>query len=347
MRVFSNHRRPSSALLAGVAALQVFALGATASAQVVRFEWVRSEEASACPSAPVLRARVAQRLTQNPFVDGPATQIIDGVAERDESGRWLVRLFNRDGDGRLTGSRELTSDSSDCVSLAGAVVLAVALAIDPEAALTPPPPSSTDEEPSASSLEAPETSSSEANSSEESVAPDSSAAESPLSRIRLGAAASFSWGLVPGFGPGLEVGGDVRLYGPLQLSIGIAFVPEQRTSAADSSFGFGVTAPWVGVCLRHEKARWAIDGCLRASIGALYAVVYAPEPTRPGARVYAAADLSLAAFVTIAGPVYAGLSARLSAPFQRPAFRVEGEPVEFQQAIVIPSVALSLGVHFY
>jgi hypothetical protein len=57
--------------------------------------------------------------------------LIDGLATK-EGATWIARIYVRDTGGKMMGSRELRSDAADCAALGDAVVLAVALGIDPE-----------------------------------------------------------------------------------------------------------------------------------------------------------------------------------------------------------------------
>ncbi|MEM9196195.1 MAG: hypothetical protein AAGF12_43935, partial [Myxococcota bacterium] len=98
------------------------------------FVWVRGAGAEACASTASLQVEVAERLGRDPF-QPPITQHIEGIVRRSE-GTFVATLYNRDPEGALVGEREFRSEAEDCDGLAAAVVLAVALAIDPEAALT-------------------------------------------------------------------------------------------------------------------------------------------------------------------------------------------------------------------
>src|SRR5262245_39685593 len=107
--------------------------------QVVRLGWVRTEGAEGCLSERDLSERVRARLGRNPFSDD-ATTLIEGWVRRDGKKLRATVRVRKDGSSEASGLRELESDELDCVALGNAVTLAVALAIDPEAALAPPKP---------------------------------------------------------------------------------------------------------------------------------------------------------------------------------------------------------------
>ncbi|MDP3501224.1 MAG: hypothetical protein Q8S33_12845 [Myxococcales bacterium] len=116
----------------------------------------RDEPATTCPDENRLRRSIAERLGKDPFLDAPPAA--PAMSPDDELGnpfapgpkpasapthRTLVVVFSRTAlghvaqvslvglDGKETGRRELSSTASDCGELAGAVVLAAAIVIDP------------------------------------------------------------------------------------------------------------------------------------------------------------------------------------------------------------------------
>ncbi|MCU0699996.1 MAG: hypothetical protein MUC96_26105 [Myxococcaceae bacterium] len=129
----------------------------------------RDEKAPSCPDEARLRRAIAERLGKDPFLDAPpplsptpaddelANPYAPGASRRPAAPehQQLVVRFVRDGaghlavvslrsrEGRDTGRRELTSSASDCAELAGAVVLAAAIVIDP-LVLTRPAPAPVD-----------------------------------------------------------------------------------------------------------------------------------------------------------------------------------------------------------
>lgn len=96
----------------------------------------RADTAFACPDEARLRRSIAERLGKDPFTDGA----------RDADHRALLVQFRSEGQGHsatvalsTSGRRELKSASNDCSELAGAVVLAAAIVIDPLVLTRPVP----------------------------------------------------------------------------------------------------------------------------------------------------------------------------------------------------------------
>jgi hypothetical protein len=95
--------------------------------------WVRDEGAEGCPTGRELEKDVAQRLGRSPF-DPTALRSIEIRVERTATG-FRSRVLVRGADGAVLGRRMLSSDEPTCASLFSATALAVALLIDPDAAL--------------------------------------------------------------------------------------------------------------------------------------------------------------------------------------------------------------------
>ncbi len=95
----------------------------------------RSDSAPSCPDQPRLRRAIAERLGRDPFLDAEQPRAEDhralSVQFTREATRHLATIALVDAQGRPTGTRELSSTASDCAELAGAVVLAATIAIDP------------------------------------------------------------------------------------------------------------------------------------------------------------------------------------------------------------------------
>jgi hypothetical protein len=101
----------------------------------VRLSFVRAENASGCMTASALEREVVQRMGHDPF-DGEARQWIEGFVET-QAGYFEVQLFERDAEGKTLGTRRLREHAADCHKLDDAIVLAIALIIDPTAVLAP------------------------------------------------------------------------------------------------------------------------------------------------------------------------------------------------------------------
>ncbi len=158
---------------------------------------------------------------------------------------------------------------------------------------------------------------------------------------------SLTYQLVPGLAPGVDLDVDGRITGPLRFIVGMQYVPEQRTAQPTADFGFGVTAAKAGACVMAESARLSGAGCATLSLGAIHAVVYQPRPTAPGDRIYGGLNLSAEGAVILVGPLFLSATFTMTVPLTRYAFRVEGhDSVEFQEPLVVPQLALGIGLRF-
>src|SRR5690606_18987279 len=83
-----------------------------------------------CISRQEIVSKVRRRLGTDPFTGEPG-QWLEGVIRR-EGHSWTATLYERDAEGNTLGTREFQSESEDCRELDEAIVLMVALLIDPE-----------------------------------------------------------------------------------------------------------------------------------------------------------------------------------------------------------------------
>jgi hypothetical protein len=314
----------------------------------VRFSFARLGDAGECTGESVLRARVSERLGYDPFVE-PASQHIEGVVQRAEVG-WSAHIYHRDLEGRALGERELTTGLASCTDLDEAIVLAVALVIDPERALAPPePPVPPDRPAEPSPPSSPETPS----SPEAPVGPRHEAAE-PLtapSPFRLEGSLAIhggaAIGLVPGLGGTVDLEGAIRWTElPLFLLLGVVFVPESRTT--DDSFGFGITAGIAGASWVWDFGIASVVPSLKVVLGALHAVVYERVPVEPGDQLWAAVAADVALRISLIHWLFLELSVSATVPITQLSFEIEGraEPV-FEGSAVIGSARAGIGVNFW
>jgi hypothetical protein len=304
----------------------------------VRLIWVRGEGTEGCSDGPSIASRVSQRLGRSVFSDSAPTRI-EGVIER-EGAEWRAHLYMRGADGRLRGVRHLASDAPDCDALDAAATLAVALAIDPEAALRPlsSPPA------------APLSNGSVANSSQ--AVPPVVAAPSPVTlnarprpaEIEVSFDALASLGLLPKTSAGTSLSAGVEAARFTEVTAGVLYLPEVHT--ADGDFAFGLTAGWAGACFLPVVApRTRLSLCGMGLLGAIHSVVLAFEPTNPGERLWAAAALSARVRVRVAGPVIADVGGDAIAPLKRDTFLVTNRPgTVFQEGPLVGTLFAGLGV---
>src|SRR5262249_50106500 len=150
---------------------------------------------------------------------------------------------------------EIAGAASTCAAVGAAAVIAIAVAIDPEAATrlaaTPPAPApapATPPAPIAAARLLADVASSLGAAATPALAPPprrtSRRRDSPFGAASAAGVASF--GLLPGAAFGVSVAADVTLVGPLALAVGATFWPETR--AADGRFAFGLAAGWLAAC---------------------------------------------------------------------------------------------------
>lgn len=127
---------PAAAVLGSVC---VAGLACADDQRLSSLSWVELPGAESCGGAPAIARAVEQRLGREALVSpAAATFSIEGRAERSGAGLRAV-LVLRDHTGAQLGERELSSEGPDCNELREKVSLAVALMIDPDAAIRSPP----------------------------------------------------------------------------------------------------------------------------------------------------------------------------------------------------------------
>jgi hypothetical protein len=96
----------------------------------LHFSWVRAPEAADCADATQIEADVERRLGWSPFElgNGPSASIETLVTRSARA--WKAAIVMRRADGTELGTREVTSESATCDSLARAGGLAIALMIE-------------------------------------------------------------------------------------------------------------------------------------------------------------------------------------------------------------------------
>jgi hypothetical protein len=338
--------RVSTVLLALSAFTSLATEGRGASAdpdpRALRLVWVRGERTQDCGDRAAIARRVVERLGRDVFSEA-ASRSIEGVIQH-EGERWDAHLYVRDANGGLSGSRYLTSTGPDCTALDAAVTLAIALAIDPDAAFRPTSTGSSTMAPSASapSLAAalppaptqpvlPIPTSQTTRPAEVPTAiPSVDASRFPKSlapprrgSLSVAARALVAVGVLPVAGAGAALSAQGPVDRTFQGTAGVLYLPEVRTPSG--GFAFGLTAGWLGVCAQPwTQGRIALAICGTILFGALHSVVFALDPIQPGDTLWSSASLSIGARVRIAGPLIAEVGAEALFPFTREQFLVKG-----------------------
>jgi hypothetical protein len=326
----------------------------TAAPESFRLVWVRGERTESCEDGSAIARRVSARLGREVFTES-APRSIEGVIQH-EGEHWAAHVYVRDEKGKLTGSREIVNAGPDCASLDAAVALAIALAIDPEAALRPPsstvpapapalalasapasalvcpPPPPLPKPPPPCPLE---------KACPELPSPTPSRGTESIALTFRGLVAA---GLLPGASPGIALSADVPTYRALHGSAGVLFLPERKDPTG--GFGFGLTAAWLGPCVEPLRgSRGALAACAKLSLGAIHSLVYKLVPTAPGDVFWAGGSLLLEGRLRIVGPLVAEAGAELFFPITQEAFSIQGQPTNvFQENTAAGLGFVGLGV---
>jgi hypothetical protein len=252
-----------------------------------------------------------------------ATQFIEAVVTQKAEG-FQVTIAMRASDGRLLGSRALTSSPGDCRSIATAAALTIAIMIDPDALArapvprAPPPP------------------------------PPAAPPQGGVPAGRVSALAGAGWGLVPGVAPGAALAVTVDVARAVAVGVTATLFPEQRTAAPDDGFAFGLTYGEVAGCylpLAHlaPSAALRLELCAGVAAGLLHAAVFSGTAAAPGER-WTFAPAQLTRFI-IPIPILRGMIAEIALeatePLPRRAFFVAGRPVGMDTVFVQPVVTLA------
>jgi hypothetical protein len=305
----------------------------------VYLSWVRLAGAESCPDVRQLADDVSRRLGWNPFRESP-TQFIEAQIRRDPPGEraegtWFAEVFLRDANGASHGNRVFSSNAPTCTSLSSVVALSIAIIIDPDVMLRRFSDSADDSGPPAA---------------ERAAAPP----PGPSVAGAGGAVVAFAGAglrLLPQAGVAAGLAGEVALPARLAARAGFMFLPEVRTVEPDPNFAFGLTAAWLGACfdvIRRDVV--SLGGCAAGMGGAIHAVVYFPDATRPGQRTFWAATGGLRLALRLSARVEAQLAADGVVPLNRREFTIAGRSAGMNVAFTQPAAAallwVGLGVRF-
>jgi hypothetical protein len=303
-----------------------------------RFELsvVRLEGAGACPDRATLERGVAARLGRVPFAE-PAQRTLEAVLSRREQA-WRAEITLRDAEGIELGRRSIEAAGPDCSPLAEATTLALALTIDPDAALgtaPPVPPLEPDPEVRAPAPPAacPDRACPASAPCPKAVCPH------PPARPYVGASAraTLALGLIPGPAPGVALvteGGSQTL----RAEVSLLFLPETR--ADDPRFAFGLTAAAAGACAAPQPfGRFELGLCGEIQLGAIHAVVHEAAPIDPGDQLWVAAALGPRLGLEVAPPLAFEVGVSAVAPLLDRSFDVVG----IEQPVFRPAAVGAVG----
>jgi hypothetical protein len=304
-------------------------------AEPARLEWVRLAGAGSCIDAAELERRVKGRLGTDPF-DPRASRSIEGVAQRTGE-IWRAQLVLRARpDDANPPRRELESTAADCESLGNAVVLAVVLAIDPEAAfgvaaVKPPPP------PPPPPVEAPPP-----------LPPKGPVARAEATLAgRADLTLAGQLGLLPQASFGLGLGVATVLTRRFELGLRARAFPDVEVGG-EPSYAVGLAALTLELCaVARPGQRVELRACAGPSLGILHASVLVGDRTQPGQRASFAAELGLDAAFALTRTLALELGARAAVPVTRYRFVLEGsEQALFAQPVIFGMATAGVELRF-
>jgi len=299
--------------------------GAQEATPHVRLSWARGEGAESCVDSRELAERVRARLGRDPF-DERAELSIEGVVTRT-SDAFRAELRVRDGARTQIGQRELSSPAADCSPLGDAVVLAVALTLDPHAAAyateTASGAPSSQPQPLGLWTENPVVTCPPAPSCPE-AAPCPACEEPRGDHVEISARGVVAGGVLPGPSPGAAL---FAAFGSAAVrgTVGMTYLPEQ--ALLGEPFSFGLTTGALGACwvpVRDGRVQGAV--CGEAQLGAIHAVVRELTPLEPGDHLWVALGAGPRLSIGLLPPLRFELGATLLVPLARKEFAILGEP---------------------
>ena len=322
------------------------ATGATAQTMPVASLRVERSAAESCPDEGALRAEVDRRLGRSSFA--PEAPLAVVVRYRPAS-RGLRRASVTVREGSSAEShRELAQEGPGCEALTEAVELAIALLIDPDAALrppTPPPPPGAATCPEVPVAQCPECAACPSPPVAPPVVPAVAPAVAPARRALPSPWVALTGGVVVGVVPAPALSLGLTVMVPFaqrwSLDLGASFVPAVTTR--DGNAGVGRTVARAGVCLDTAASVTQFGGCAGVLAGVLQLSALALEPVAPGDRAWVGAAAEAHVRLLPSDRWVISVQARAVAPLLTWAPRVEGAsapsfappPVAFEADVAV------------
>ncbi len=334
------------------AAAFALALSATWMAREVRGDeakktaslgWTRLDGAEGCIGTREL-AEGAEKILRRPvFVSAAQADLaIEGRVEKAATGTGFKAVLSvADKDGKPLGTRELATESADCHALDEQVELAIALMVDPEAALAPPPPPEDKKDPPPPPPE----------KKVERVyvpvkVPVEKAPEEDPWRGDVFAGFSLGFGWMPRVAPGAHVGAslDPPWFFPVEVTLKFFAPQTEELPRGATVLFYGFQGAAFGCPLTHAgsigeiRACGGLEGGFLVGDGEGFDVESEASPVRGqlGATIKGRADFK------VVGPFRLGLATGVTVPFFRDEFVYEtgasGQELVFQQAPVAGTI---------
>jgi hypothetical protein len=344
----------------------VLCLCSTANAQVepkkataaYALSFVRGAGAEGCPSRQELEREVSTRLGHSPF-ESASSRSIEILTERTPEGyRSVVSVLDQDG--KLLGRRVLVGEESTCAPIFSATALAVALLIDPDAALSRDSRANeavgrfdADEAPAPRAVEPPPPplprSPPPAQSPPMVVLPPPAPAARDDLTVVVGADAVAAVGLVPETSPGVDIGFHARPARPWGFSLSALYVSKGAAEVQGRTVDVSVTTFATALTLSAVETRsLRVLGDAGLLAGILHASVRQGQALGIGDHPFLAAGLGLRAEVRVAGGLV--LAARIGGvvPLVRRDLSVDDtEETIWQQPAIAALGSLGAGWAFF
>lgn len=310
-----------SALLTIVATSAVRAQDARARAA---WSYDRGVGAGACPDDDALRTAIATRLGYTPFDPAAEMRVRVSIAAADGG---LAARIDVERPDRPPGTRELTSTDPDCHELADALVLAVALAIDPAALAERAEPAN--EEPTEETTAAPAPATAPAPAGP-STAPAAVRPSAPL-RVAGSAGGTLAIGALPAPALGLVLAFDLG-WPAFRVGLGARAYPGASTDVEGGSVDAALYAVELVPCARVAIAY----GCGVLSIGVVAGGASGLAETRSTTSAYAAAGVRAGVEIPLGARIALRVELDALAQLARTTLLVDD-----REAWSMPSVAIS------
>jgi hypothetical protein len=317
-------------------ALLLSAPAARAASKSVSLDWVRLAGAESCASSAELVAAVEKRLGREVFTIATKSDLaIEGRVERTKS-TWRATIVSR-ADGKTLGTRVVDSAESSCRALDEAIVLVLAVTIDPDGEAVPPPDPPPPPKPTYVTVVK--------HVRHDVVVPVEKASEWRAD-IRLSATGAV--GVLPGFAPGARLSGmfEHRAFVPVELDARVlagASDDADRSTAFNHFSGGVAICPGLGRRLRGEACAGGNLALLRAR-GAGFDVDYDRTLFLPSAFLRARG------LVTVAGPLFCFLGIEAAAALVRARFVVtrpdQSSATIYEQPRFAVIFDAGVGLHF-
>ncbi|MBL9025726.1 MAG: hypothetical protein JNL21_26260 [Myxococcales bacterium] len=302
--------------------------------------WTRLDGAEGCVGTRELAEGVEKILRRPVFVSAAQADLaIEGRAEKLGQGTgFKAVLAVADAAGKPLGTRELTTESSDCHALDEQVALAVALMVDPEGALAPPPPPPEKEDPPP-----PPPPPIEKKVYVPVPVPTKPEPQEEPWRGDVFAGFTLGFGWLPRVAPGANVGASLEppWFFPIEATLKF-FAPQTIEAPRGATILFySFQGALLGCPLRHGGSIGEIRACAGLEGGFLMGDGdgFDTEPTDTSPlRAQLGATVKGRAEIKVVGPFHLGLATGVTVPFFRDEFVYTGagggEAFVFQQAPV-------------